>query len=1474
MRPSWIPGVTWKSVLLTLLLVPALVLQGCDGKQSGILPKRDTKALESVGPRTVVLANGLEAVEGELLLRFKDEVGVASMDRVSALGGTVAHSYRSVPGLQLVRVPATMAIEDAVAAFQASPEVLYAEPNYIYSIGATPDDARYAELWGMNNLAQTGGTVDADINAPEAWDISTGSTQAIVAIIDTGINYNHEDLAANTWVNPGEIPDNDVDDDGNGYVDDVHGINAITNTGDPLDDHNHGSHTFGTIAGRGNNAIGVAGVNWTAQVLGCKFLSASGSGSSANAVKCLDYIYDLKTRASNPVDIAATNNSWGGGSFSQALQDAIARHVQAGILFVAAAGNSNANNDNTITYPSGYYLPNIVAVAATDHNDAKASFSSYGRRRVHVGAPGVNILSTNKDNTGYMLMSGTSMATPHTTGLVALLKAQDPTRDWKALRNLVLSGGTDVPSMNGITVTGKRIRAADTGGVGSLTCDDRVVSSRLLPIASDIQVLRGSLIDIAALNINCAVPNGDVVLTITPGGNTVTLTDDGQGIDQVAGDGVYSTQWSPPTAGTFTLAFPDGDAITVTALDVYRPALTIPTEWRTITGTSLDIPDNIVAAVGTPFPIRYANHAGFDTAYISAEGYLSFNTNLARTSNSNIPYSSFQTLISPLWDSLHTAAAPPGNVYQEVLGTAPSREWVIEWREIGHNSRRTDVPYPTVTFQVVFKEGSSDVQFNYLDVDFRDGTDTYDSGGSATVGVQVNSTSASRFSYNTKSLSDRPSLLFKTNAPPFLNALEVSVPAIDEGGSTTLSSTFSDVDGAADADWTAEWDFDYNGTTFTVDDSQVYSAEGPISIDHTFTQSGRYLVGLRVLDKDGGPSAIRTLVVTVNNVAPVAVAPTVDPAAPIEGEVVTFAASFSDVVDIDNPWKAEWDFDYDGVTFHLQKSQTYSSQGNVSVTNTYMEDGTYTVALRVVDRDNGVSAIVTTQVVIADVSPTITATYASPDTGTEPVTVQLNVTAESGSPTPSADPVRYYLWDFDGDGNPDQVSTDPRAVHRFLDNPDGGDTYQVKVWVEDEDSSTMQIIPVVVANAPPSLAAVPANHSALEGSLFTYQLAGSDPAGRNDPLSYRLVTAPAGMSVSGNGLIQWIPAFAQSGRGTGVPYSVTVELSDDDGATVSASFTVSALWLDADDDGMPDTWERVNGLDPTTDDSAGDANRDGVSNLDESNNANGGPHTPGRVQPSSPLNSARILTNDVTLAVDNTVDADGDAVSYVFELFSDEALTQRVIEVTTSEGSGSTTSVVLDDTKLTSGAADDDAANANNVDLADNSWLWWRARATDGSHPGPWSDVQKVFYNPFNDLPSRPVAISPADGVTTSNTTPTLVVLNATDAEGEALTYEFELRKDTADGSVVASSTTVAEGEGGTSFVVANALQNGRYYWKARARDASGGTSEWTVAAMFNVGTSGGCGCAATTGGGLMGSLFPMLLIPLGLAFFRRRRIY
>ncbi|HTE54307.1 MAG TPA: S8 family serine peptidase [Kofleriaceae bacterium] len=417
------------------------------GGQGGAASLEFAKDSVIVRFRTTPTASGLRSS----LTRVKGSIEDKNNDGVY---DRFAHLAKGQ--LAVVRLDKNSDVDAAIAQLRQDPEIAYAERNYIVHALATPNDPRFPELYGMNNTGQTGGVVDADIDAVEAWDNSVGSSDIVVAVVDTGVDYNHEDLAANMWVNPAEIPGNGVDDDANGVIDDVHGFNAITGSGDPLDDHDHGSHCSGTIGGVGNNGIGVTGVNWEVNIMALKFLDAGGSGTLEDAISAIDYGVAQRNAG---VNLRVMSNSWSGGGFSQGLLDAITSASDAGILFVAAAGNASNDNDVTPTFPASYEAPNVVAVAATDANDQLADFSSFGATSVDLGAPGVDVLSTTRNNT-YQLFSGTSMATPHVAGVAALVLSANDTLTVEELKDVLLTSGDPIPALAGVTLSGRRLNAA------------------------------------------------------------------------------------------------------------------------------------------------------------------------------------------------------------------------------------------------------------------------------------------------------------------------------------------------------------------------------------------------------------------------------------------------------------------------------------------------------------------------------------------------------------------------------------------------------------------------------------------------------------------------------------------------------------------------------------------------------------------------------------------------------------------------------------------------------------------------------------------------------------------------------------------------------------------------------------------------------------------------------------------------------
>jgi len=422
----------------------------CVDSQFNNPPQRFYRAAPSTSP--VSAQNLLEGFRQDRIL-VKPKSGVLLGDLHALVGTQVLQSYPGIGNLQVLKVPPPASISDLIAFYRHSGLVEYAEPDYQVQALQTPNDFRYGDgsLWGLHNTGLYGGTPGADISAETAWDIQNSAGNIIVAVIDTGVRSTHEDLAGNLWVNPGEIPGNGIDDDGDGYVDDVHGINAITNTGDPNDDHGHGTHVSGTIGAVGNNTVGIVGVCWKVQIMPCKFLDPTGNGFTSDAVKCIDFARSKGARI--------VNASWGGTSFnSQALRDAIDSLRQAGIIFVAAAGNTGDNNDLLPIYPASFDLDNIISVAATTRTDDLALFSNYGATSVDLAAPGAAIFSCwNGSDNDYRFDDGTSMAAAHVTGACALLMAHYPNDNYQQIIKRVLANVDPLPALAGKCVSGGRL---------------------------------------------------------------------------------------------------------------------------------------------------------------------------------------------------------------------------------------------------------------------------------------------------------------------------------------------------------------------------------------------------------------------------------------------------------------------------------------------------------------------------------------------------------------------------------------------------------------------------------------------------------------------------------------------------------------------------------------------------------------------------------------------------------------------------------------------------------------------------------------------------------------------------------------------------------------------------------------------------------------------------------------------------------
>lgn len=757
---------------------------------------------------------------GKLLVKFKpafsqglkslqskapDSVGSQLEQRLAGLGVKFSKHFATLNITILQTADPNKPVEEIIDHLQNSGMVEYAELDGIVRTHLTPNDTQFGNMWNLDNTGQSGGTVDADIDAPEAWDIHTGNANNAVIVLDTGVDYGHEDLQANMWVNPGEIPANGIDDDNNGYVDDIHGIDVFNNDSDPMDDHGHGTHVSGTLGAVGNNGTGVVGVNHNIKIIGCKFIDQFGEGLISGAVECLNYAQDLKLSG---VPILLSNNSWGClesevGCDSQALQDAIEMAGTQNMLFIAAAGNEFLNSDVLTHLPSGYDLDNIISVAATDRQDELAFFSNFGLNSVDLGAPGVEINSTLPGNLysgNDPLWSGTSMATPHVAGAAALVWAKDPARTYDEVKRLLMFTSDPAFALEGITVSGGRLNVHN-----ALSCTTGNASMRTQSPRQGFSASLGQVLTVSVILQDCGIVISGATVIATPNNAdpAFALHDDGIAPDQAAGDGVYSAAWLPVTEGDITLD------IQATAPDatVYNGAIS-----GTVSSSSYLINDQAAFSwvdprtSGTRTAIWHPNHdtttdiipIGFEfvfygTTYssvtVSTDGHLGFGGNKTAF-NVPIPDGGGPAIIAPFWDDLMGSffGAATDGVWYRVDGTSPNRTLTVAW------INATQWPgLGEATFEVILYEGSNDIKMQYLDVVFEPlfGSSS-DLGASATVGVQNQDGSlGAQYSFNTPSLSANLAILFSVPVVGGHSLTIVGGPSgspdpVDSGGQVQL----------------------------------------------------------------------------------------------------------------------------------------------------------------------------------------------------------------------------------------------------------------------------------------------------------------------------------------------------------------------------------------------------------------------------------------------------------------------------------------------------------------------------------------------------------------------------------------------------------------------------------------------------------------------------------------------------------------
>lgn len=415
----------------------------------------------------LALNDSRELISPDVLVKFKAGVTNPTIKAITLkLHDRIEDDIEAVPGLEAIKDLDDETADQVVADYRKLPEVEYAEVNGEISLDredsalepVTPRDPQFSDQWALANNGQQGGKQGADISAMRAWAVTTGTDDVVIAVLDSGVDYTHDDLANNIWVRPANIPP--FEDDSAGAIQDLHGYNAIENNSDPMDDNGHGTHCAGIIGAEGGNDIGIAGVNWKVQIMPLKFMNAGGFGTTKDAVEAINYVINRRKAG---VNVRVISASWGSTAKSRALEDIIRKAYEAGILFVAASGNASTDNDRSPHYPSSYNIPNVISVAALDRKDELASFSNYGAKSVAIAAPGVDILSTWLGNE-YEWKSGTSMATPVVAGVAGLIAAREPRLSVDELRKRILESVDKLDGLKNKVASGGRINAAKAVG--------------------------------------------------------------------------------------------------------------------------------------------------------------------------------------------------------------------------------------------------------------------------------------------------------------------------------------------------------------------------------------------------------------------------------------------------------------------------------------------------------------------------------------------------------------------------------------------------------------------------------------------------------------------------------------------------------------------------------------------------------------------------------------------------------------------------------------------------------------------------------------------------------------------------------------------------------------------------------------------------------------------------------------------------